>query len=103
MTPLKPKLKEDGSVFIIIRPHVENGVESDYVDRTIDALKGAGWVLIQRSIWYKPDGGPFGSVDRPRRNYEFILWFSKTNKPFVNPIRLQFGALFPNTSWIGTT
>jgi len=43
MTPLKPKLKEDGSVFIIIRPHVENGVESDYVDRTIDALKGAGW------------------------------------------------------------
>jgi site-specific DNA-methyltransferase (adenine-specific)/site-specific DNA-methyltransferase (cytosine-N4-specific) len=84
MTPMKQALKNDGSVMIIIRPHVKDGQETDYVERTITALKGAGWILIQRSIWYKPDGGPFGAVDRPRRNYEYVLWFAKTTKPYVN-------------------
>jgi DNA modification methylase len=84
MTPLKRALKDDGSVFIIIRPHVENGVEIDYLAPTINVVEASGWILIQRLIWYKPDAGPFGAEELPRRNYEYILWFAKTNKPYIN-------------------
>lgn len=84
MEAVRPKLKEDGSVFIVIREHIEDGQISDYVYRTILALRDAGWKQPERMIWLKRDGGMGGAVLRPRRNFEDILWFSKTTRPFMD-------------------
>lgn len=77
---LKNKLKDDGSVFINIRPHIINGEISDYVLKTRLALRDNGWIECEELIWIKPNSPPLGSINRPRRAWESILWFSKTNK-----------------------
>jgi site-specific DNA-methyltransferase (adenine-specific)/site-specific DNA-methyltransferase (cytosine-N4-specific) len=78
-------LKPEGSVFIVIRPHIKNGVISDYVLKTRLSLRNAGWYECEELIWIKPDSPPLGSVNRPRRAWESILWFSKSNKPYCDP------------------
>ena len=84
MEILSPKLCMDGSVLIVIRSSVEDGVVSDYVMNTRLLLRSKGWLECEELIWLKPDGPPLGSIYRPRRTWENILWFSKTNKPYVN-------------------
>lgn len=86
MGKLRDKLTNDGSVLIVIDPHVEKGVMADYVLRTQLALREAGWKEHQTLIWHKPDRGPLGHRGWPRHTYEQVLWFSKTNKPFCDPI-----------------
>ena len=39
MRALKPKMPHDGSVLIVIRPHLRNGEISDYVLRTRLAIR----------------------------------------------------------------
>jgi DNA modification methylase len=79
------KLTDDGSVMIVIRPHLKNGVISDYVLRTRLALREFGWKECEELIWFKPDGGnATGSNRRPRRSFEHILWFSKTHDPYID-------------------
>lgn len=85
MELLKPKLKDDASVCINIRPHIKNGEISDYVLKTRLLLRANGWKECEELIWYKPDSPPMGSVNRPRRAWESILWFSLTGKPYCNP------------------
>ncbi|MFO0892989.1 MAG: DNA methyltransferase [Isosphaeraceae bacterium] len=75
MTALAPKMTPDGSVLLVIRPHVRDGVLSDYVLRTRLALREAGWNECEELIWLKPDAPPLGSLKRPRRTWESILWF----------------------------
>jgi DNA modification methylase len=81
---LWPKLTKDGSVLIVIRPHLRDGVLSDYVLRTRLALRDAGWNECEELIWYKPDAPPPGSLKRPRRTWESVLWFSKTPHPYCD-------------------
>lgn len=85
MELLKPKLKDGASVCINIRPHIKNGEISDYVLKTRLALRNNGWKECEELIWYKPDSPPMGSINRPRRAWESILWFSLTGKPYCNP------------------
>ena len=70
MTALAPKMTPDGSVFLVIRPHVRDGVLSDYVLRTRLAVREAGWHECEELIWLKPDAPPLGSLKRPRRTWE---------------------------------
>jgi DNA modification methylase len=84
MTALKPKMTPDGSVLVVIRANVANGTLSDYVLRTRLQVREAGWVEVEELIWLKPDAPPLGSLQRPRRLWENILWFSPTNKPYVD-------------------
>src|ERR1039457_6220008 len=84
MAALRPKLTHDGSVLIVIRSHVRDGVVSDYVLRSRLALREDGWKECEELIWLKPDAPPLGSKDRPRRTWENILWFSKTPKPYID-------------------
>jgi site-specific DNA-methyltransferase (adenine-specific)/site-specific DNA-methyltransferase (cytosine-N4-specific) len=84
MNSLRQKLKPDGSVFIVIRPHLTNGQVSDYVLRTQLAVRKSGWKESETLIWFKPDAPPLGSVLRPRRSWEYILWFSQAVQPYVN-------------------
>src|SRR5699024_2137379 len=78
-------LKPDGSVIINIRPHIKNGVISDYVLRTRLALRGDGWDELEELIWHKKDGAPMGSTSRPRRSYEHLLWYGKHGRPHADP------------------
>ena len=84
MSLLRPKLAEDGSVLIVIRPHIHRGAISDYVLRTRLALRDDGWNEAEMLIWIKSDAPPLGSTRRPRRIWESILWFSKVANPYVN-------------------
>ena len=84
MSKLWDKLADDGSVLMVIRPHLKKGVISDYVLKTRLALRKYGWYECEELIWYKPDGGRCqGSNRRPRRAYESILWFSRSHNPFI--------------------
>ena len=74
----------DGSVFIVIRPHVRDGVISDYVLRTRLALRESGWHECEELIWLKPDAPPLGSLKRPRRTWESVLWFSRSPQPYCD-------------------
>lgn len=84
MEALRPKLREDGSVLIVIRPHLRDGVLSDYVLRTRLALREAGWCECEELIWAKPSSPPLGSKLRPRRAWESILWFGKSAQPYAD-------------------
>jgi len=85
MALLWDKLADDGSVLIVIRPHINKGMLSDYVLKTRLALRDDGWTECDELIWLKPTSPPLGNNRRPRRAWESILWFSKTGKPFCNP------------------
>ena len=84
MTALAPKMTPDGSVFIVIRPHVRDGVLSDYLLKTRLAVRKAGWHECEELIWLKPDAPPLGSLKRPRRTWESVLWFSKSPQPYCD-------------------
>lgn len=84
MESLWDKLTDNGSVLMVLRPHLKNGVISDYILRTRLALRDDGWFENEELIWWKPDAPPLGSTKRPRRTWESILWFSKTPQPFCN-------------------
>jgi DNA modification methylase len=79
------KLADDGSVLIIIRPHINKGVLSDYVLRTRLALRDDGWTECDELIWSKPDAPPLGNNRRPRRTWESIFRFAKSSGPYCNP------------------
>ena len=86
MNALAPKLTPDGSVFLVIRPHLRGGILSDYVLRTRLALREAGWHECEELIWFKPNAPPLGSKLRPRRAWESILLFSRSAQPYVDLI-----------------
>jgi DNA modification methylase/ParB-like chromosome segregation protein Spo0J len=84
MSALAPKMTPDGSVFLVIRPHLRAGVLSDYVLRTRLAVREAGWYECEELIWHKPVAPPLGSKLRPRRAWESILWFSRCAQPYAD-------------------
>ena len=84
MSALAPKMTPDGSVFLVIRPHVRDGVLSDYVLKTRLAVRETGWHECEELIWLKPDAPPLGSLKRPRRTWESVLWFSRSPQPYCD-------------------
>ena len=81
----KSKLKKNGSIAIVIRPNIKNGQISDYVLKTRLAMRESGWNEAEELIWIKPDSPPLGHLQRPRRAWESILWFSNDSRPFCDP------------------
>src|SRR4029077_15568454 len=79
-----PKLTDDGSVLIVIRAHLRDGVVSDYVLKTRLALREDGWQENEELIWYKSAAAFFGSHMRLRRTFENILWFSRVKNPYIH-------------------
>lgn len=78
-------LAVDGSVIVNIRTNQRDGFISDYVLRTRLAVADAGWGECEELIWVKPGGtGPFGSMLRPRRSWESLLWFSRSRRPWID-------------------
>ena len=85
MEPLKRVLKPRGSVIINIRPHLREGVVSDYVLRTRLTLRAAGWSELDEMIWFKPQSPPLGRHDRPRRSWESLHWFGLSGDVWCDP------------------
>ena len=85
MEALREKMAEDGSIFIVIDPHVKDGLLSDYVLQTQLLLRDNGWKQHQTQIWLKRNAGPLGHKWWPRHCYEQVLWFSTTAKPYCDP------------------
>lgn len=85
MNEARRLLKPDGSVIINIRPHIKNGVISDYVLRTRLALRADGWAELEELIWHKPNGMPIGSQRRPRRSWESLHWFARHGNAWADP------------------
>lgn len=96
MSAMRPKLMSNGSVLVVIRPHVSNGELSDYVLRTRLALRHDDWVECDELIWLKPDAPPLGHSKRPRRCWESVLWFSKSRQPFVDPFSTSVSSVRAN-------
>lgn len=84
MKQLWDKLTDDGSVLVVIDPHVKNGLVADYVLKAQLALSEAGWKQHMPQIWHKHDRAPLGRKDWPRHAYEPVLWFSKSARPFCD-------------------
>ena len=81
---MRKSLAEDASVLFNIREHVKGGECSDYVHRTRLALRWSGWIECDELIWHKPDAAPLGDPKRPRRAWERVLWFSRSNRPWID-------------------
>ena len=84
MAAVRPEAPGDGSVLIVIRPHLRGGVLSDYVLRTRLAVRESGWMECEELIWHKPNPAPLGSKLRPRRSWESILWFGRNAQPYCD-------------------
>ena len=84
MREVRRVLKPDGNVVINIRPHIKGGVISDYVLRTRLALREDGWAECEELIWFKRSSPPMGSVHRPRRAWESLLWYGKHGRPWTD-------------------
>ena len=84
MSAARPKMKPHGSIIINAREHVRNGQISDYLLRTRLALREAGWCEIDVLMWWKPDSPPLGRMDRPRRAYENLYWYSPSPSPWID-------------------
>lgn len=85
MEKCKKILKPNGSIAIVIRPHIHKGEISDYVLKTRLAIRQAGWKECEELIWIKSNSPPLGSIKRPRRAWESILWFSLSENPYCDP------------------
>ncbi len=83
MSALAPKMRPDGSVFVVIRPHLRGGVLSDYVLRTRLAVREAGWHECEELIWLKSDRPTAWAAScdhaEPGRS---IFWFSMSPQPY---------------------
>jgi site-specific DNA-methyltransferase (adenine-specific) len=86
MAAVWDRLTDDGSVAIVIRPHLKNGQISDYMLHTRLAIRAAGWIECEELIWTKPGSPPMGNILRPRRSWESIHWFAKSDRPFCNAL-----------------
>ncbi len=83
---LRAALKPEGSVLVNIRENLKGGEISDYVHKTRLVLRMFDWIEAEELIWAKSCSPPFGSLHRPRRAWERLLWFSLSKNPFCDSL-----------------
>lgn len=76
------KLKDTGSLFIVIADSFDKGVNCLVIEKlTIEMVK-SGWYCIQKWYWSKENPKPQSNIKRLLPNYELILHFVKDPKNF---------------------
>ena len=90
-TTCKDLLTEDGSLFIVIGDTRRNNQKLLLPHRLALALKNIGYYFQEDIIWYKKNAISSSSKTRLNQAYEYILFLSKNQRPFLNmdPIRTQ--------------
>lgn len=84
MMALETACHSETSILINIREHLRSGEISDYVHKTRMLLRDIGFVECEEVIWCKPDSPPVGSIKRPRRAWERVLWFGLTGEAYCD-------------------
>ncbi|MCT7977876.1 DNA-methyltransferase [Laspinema olomoucense] len=78
-TRLKPKLKENGLLWVNLGDTYRNKELIGVPWRVAFALKDSGWILRSDIIWKKPNAMPSSVKNRPTTEHEYIFLFSKTS------------------------
>ncbi len=76
---IKPKLKEDGLLWLNLGDTYRNKELQGVPWRVAFALKDRGWVLRSDIIWKKSNAMPSSVKNRPTTDHEYIFLFSKSN------------------------
>ena len=84
MELLKPKLKENGSVCINIRPHIKNGEISDYVLKTRLLLRERGWKECEELIWVKTTSPPISNPMSFWTEQDVLKYIKENNLPIAS-------------------
>jgi len=84
MRILKPKMKDTGSVLVVLGSSVKNGKQDHYIWHTLLKVCDEGWVNPLECVIIRRDKVVGGSNERPRSKYEHVLWFCKTTHPEIN-------------------
>ncbi len=73
---VKEILDPQGSFFVNIKEHVEDGERSLYFFETIQKLRQRGWRYIDRLIWHKRGGLPGQMGNRLKDSFEDVHWLA---------------------------
>lgn len=78
---VRPRLKDDGSFFVNIKPHCEKGERVLYVhDLVVTMKRGWKWCFIDEFTWVKTNAVPGYWPNRLKNGFEPIFQFSKQTK-----------------------
>ncbi|KRH98109.1 site-specific DNA-methyltransferase [Cylindrospermopsis sp. CR12] len=75
---LKPKLRNDGLLWLNIGDTYRNKELQGVPWRVAFALKDTGWILRSDIIWKKPNAMPSSVKNRPTTDHEYVFLFSKS-------------------------
>lgn len=87
---VRAHLADDGSWFVNIKEHCDEGQRSLYVkDLTIAHVRQWGWALIDELCWRNTlNGVPGGYVNRLKNAWEPVFHFTKDLKPKFRPTQI---------------
>jgi DNA modification methylase len=77
---LKPKLRDDGTLWLNLGDKYKDGSQLGIPWMTVFALKASGWILRSDIIWHKPNAMPSSVKNRPTTDHEYLFLFSKSAK-----------------------
>jgi site-specific DNA-methyltransferase (adenine-specific)/site-specific DNA-methyltransferase (cytosine-N4-specific) len=77
-------LKDDGSLIINIKEHVQNGERQTYVLEMILEMKKQGWRWVEEYCWYKKTAFPGKWSNRFRDSFERCLHFTKAKSFYMD-------------------
>jgi len=82
---LKPKLKEDGNLFVNIGDKYDNTKNLLLIPFLFaQEMKNRGWILRNDIIWHKPNFQPSPVKDRLANAYEHVFHFTKNKKYYYD-------------------
>lgn len=71
-----PLLAPHGSMMLNLGVVLRDGVEHECTDRILDGCRAAGWRLLQRLVWHKPNGQVPSAPGYLTVAHEFVLWLA---------------------------
>jgi len=87
---VKAILAKDGSFFVNIKPHCEDGERVLYVMDLVLAMKRQwGWRFVDELVWYHPDALPGKYLYRFKNQFEPVYQFAIEPKIKFNPYSMS--------------
>lgn len=75
-------LRPRGSALVNLGVVVRDGVETDYVERTLDLARAGGWCLLHRIVWHKPNPVPYSEPRYLSPAAEWVLWLARSTDAY---------------------
>lgn len=71
-----------GSLFLNFGVVMRDGEESPYADVILAGARAMGFKLLQRMVWFKPNGNTLSDPRFLRVNHEWVFWLSKSTDAY---------------------